>query len=475
MDKMQTTTRLSLVIFGMICLILPLSFIVYRLMTPSDGTRLSTGTHIFTSSGAIVSPYYPGSSVLQEGDIVVELNGKSMEAWGMDLFRLGIERPEINFGESIPYTILQNDEPLQLNVVQGRVPVQSILATHWGALLFALISQVIAIFVLIRRPGEPGALALFIWAMSGSHTYAWSFFLQSGDIVGGLGFWLFRMCTPGLWLIYWPAALHLALVFPKRLKLTQRYRYFIPALYLVSYLIFIIYLVISWSGPQDILLWLDAWVPAETLVAGLFLLATVITIVMQYRSSSTQSERGRIRLVVMAGVFAGTIGLVSWIVVPAITGFELLNPNLLGLLMLLFPLSIAVAIWRYQLFDIDIIIHRTLVYGLLTVALGILYFSSVVLFQTLFTLVSEQRSTLAIVMSTLLIAASFNPLRSRVQKFIDKRFFRNKYNAQKAVEGFGRIARDETDLEILQNSLVLVVQNAMQPESITIWLSKQAG
>lgn len=448
---------------------------MYRLMTPSDGTRLSSGRHIFTLSGAIISPYYPGSSVLQEGDIVVDLNGKSMEAWGRDLFRLGVERPEINFGESLPYTVLRNDEPLQLNVVQGRVPVQSILATHWGALLFALISQVIAIFVLIRRPGEPGALALFIWAMSGSHTYAWSFFLQSGDMVNGLGFWLFRLCTPGLWLIYWPAALHLALVFPKKLKITQRHRYFIPTLYLVSYLIFIFHLVTSWSGPQDILLWLDAWVPAETLVAGLYLLASVFTIVIQYRSSSTQIERARIRLVVIAGAFAGTTGLVLWIVVPAITGVELLNPNLLGLLMLLFPLSIAVAIWRYQLFDIDLIIRRTLVYTLLSLALGIIYFSSVILFQTIFTLVSGQQSTLAIVMSTLLIAGSFNPLRGRVQKFIDKRFFRSKYNAQQAVESFGITARDETDLEILENHLVQVVQTSMEPESITIWLSKQAG
>jgi hypothetical protein len=448
---------------------------MYRLLTPSDGTRLSSGRHLFTLSGAIISPYYPGSSVLQEGDIVVNLNGKSMQAWGMSLFRVGVERPEINFGESLPYTILRNEAPLQLNVVQGRVPVQSILATHWGAILFALISQVIAVFVLVRRPGEPGALALFIWAMSGSHTYAWSFFLQSSDMVNGLGFWLFRLCTPGLWLIYWPAALHLALVFPKRLKITQRHRYFIPTLYLVSYLIFIIYLVISWSGPQDILLWLNAWVPAETLVAGLFLLATVVTIIVQYRSSSTQIERARIRLVVMAGAIAGTIGLVLWIVVPTITGFELLNPNLLGLLMLIFPLSIAVAIWRYQLFDIDLIIRRTLVYTLLSLALGLIYFSSVILFQTIFTLVSGQQSPLAIVMSTLLIAGSFNPLRARVQKFIDKRFFRSKYNAQQAVESFGIKARDETDLEILENHLVQVVQTSMEPESITIWLSKQAG
>lgn len=461
--------------FAVLCLIIPAGFITLHIVTPSDGARLSDNDPIFTPVGAVVSPYYPGSSVLQEGDVVFKVAGRTMESWAEDLFRVNANRIELKNGETVTYGVLKDGEPVDVSIVLGQLPVGSILTNHWGAILFAAFSQVVAVFVLIKRPGEPAARALFIWAMSGSHTYAWSFFLQVSDVVGGLGFWLFRVSTPGLWLIYWPAALHLALVFPKPLITARRLKLLIPSIYLVSFGIFLLYLGAAWQKSQNILDWLNAWTPAETVSAALFLFAAIVAMILQYRSSSTWSERARIRLVVAAGLTAGLSGLILWIIIPSITRIQILNPNLLGLLMLLFPLSVAVAIWRYQLFDIDLVIRKTLVYGVITIALGFIYLSSVVLLQFIITLVSGQRSTLAIVMSTLLIAASFNPLRSRVQKFIDKQFFRGKYNAQQAVESFGITARDETDLKILENSLVQVVQSSMQPESITLWLSKQAG
>src|SRR5215212_4575855 len=131
--------------------------------------------------------------------------------------------------------------------------------------------------------------------------------------------------------------------------------------------------------------------------------------------------------------------------------------------LMLVPLSIGVAVLRSHLFDIDLLINRTLVYGSLTTVLVALYFSGIVLMQQLFMALTSEQSTLAVVASTLLIAALFTPLRRRIQSFIDKRFYRRKYDARKTLEAFSAKLRNETDLNALSGDLVGVVRETMQP------------
>jgi hypothetical protein len=202
------------------------------------------------------------------------------------------------------------------------------------------------------------------------------------------------------------------------------------------------------------------------------LLASAASVVLRWRRNTGQ-ERQQLKwltYVVTLAVVAGLAGLAGGQVwahayVPAV----LLVAAGVGLGI---PAAIGVAVLKYRLYDIDLIINRTLVYATLTVLLVLVYFGGVTATQTLFRYLTgqEQQPQLAVVVSTLAIAALFTPLRRRIQSFIDRRFYRRKYDARKTLEGFSVKLRDETDLGALNEDLVGVIRETMQPAYVSLWL-----
>jgi hypothetical protein len=227
-----------------------------------------------------------------------------------------------------------------------------------------------------------------------------------------------------------------------------------------------------------------------TAVATVFTIFSVfaisaLSLMVRYRGASGV-ERQQLKWFVFAAVLAACFLVgqqLTWLVgllVAYVLGGELLtlNGSLGNLLNVAIDVclyaAVGIAILRYRLYDIDIIINRTLVYGTLTVSLALVYFGGVTATQALFqALTGQQRlPQLAVVVSTLAIAALFNPLRRRIQDFIDRGFYRRKYDAAKTLEGFSAKLREETDLDELSGDLVKVVQETVQPEYVTLWLRK---
>lgn len=221
----------------------------------------------------------------------------------------------------------------------------------------------------------------------------------------------------------------------------------------------------------------------RTIPVILILAVIVIAQVNRYRHTSTLLQRQQTRWIVVG--LAGTFVIMMALLLPPLTIpvlqtstvtftlFLLIAIPLTLSAFLLFPLTVAFAVLRYRLWDIDILIQRTLVYSILTGALVVIYFLSVVLLQRFFRIISGQDSPIAIVISTLIIAALFSPLRRRIQGGIDRRFYRRKYDAQQALASFADVARDEVELEALIADLLLVVQETMQPEKASLWLVKK--
>jgi hypothetical protein len=226
----------------------------------------------------------------------------------------------------------------------------------------------------------------------------------------------------------------------------------------------------------------NAWQSlTETVVVSGALGTAIYSQIHRYRHISNPMQRQQIKWVIF-GISTALAGFFGILLVLSTSGADaptspgelvayLLGYTFVGyLVVLLIPVSIGIAVLRYHLFDIDVIINRTLVYGSLTVLLGASYAAIVISVQYALRAATGQESTLAVVASTLAIAALFGPLRRRVQTFVDRRFYRRKYDAARTLAAFSARLREETDLDALTDDIVGVARRTMQPAHVSLWL-----
>jgi hypothetical protein len=348
-----------------------------------------------------------------------------------------------------------------------------------GALIFPLgltLSAVVGGLVASRRPENPvgwfflGSAGCFaITAVAAEYaTYG----LPGAQAMAWLQSWLW---VPGVLLLL----SFLPLYFPNGRLVSRRWRW-VVGLALFSC---VTGAVLSALTPGEIPdvgivnpLGVEALRPVSDLLEsvylalGLFLFfASAVSLVVRFRRSGGL-ERQQIKWLAFAALAVPVWFLTNAPVEAASrTLFIVMDAFIF---VALIPVAAGVAILRYRLYDIDVVINRTLVYGGLTVTLALIYFGGVATTQAIFRALTgqEQQPQVAVVISTLVIAALFSPLRRRIQGFIDRRFYRRKYDAAKTLEAFSARLRDETDLDALRDDLVGVVRETMQPAHVSLWL-----
>ncbi len=349
-------------------------------------------------------------------------------------------------------------------------------------------SSTVGALIVSRRPENPigwilGAIG-FLSAFGGfSGAYAIYTFvthpgaLPAGEVAAWFATWI-QITTPAL-----PLFVYLFLLFPDGRPLSPRWR---PLLWFNGLLITIT-IVYNAFAPGPILdepirnpLGIEAAAGISAVVAqlidlftALLLVVSVVSVYLRFRRAGG-IERQQIKWLAYAAALLGVVAIVGTLGELLLGlgwwSFLVLVATLFGI-----PLSIGAAVLRYRLYDIDLLINRTLVYGPLTAMLVLVYLGGVVALQAALRVLTGQESTLAIVASTLVIAALFSPLRRRVQAFVDRRFYRRKYDAAKTLAAFNARLRDETDLQALSDDLVGVARNTMQPEHVSLWLRPEAA
>jgi hypothetical protein len=369
---------------------------------------------------------------------------------------------------------------LVLNLSRPDVPVYSFWAEN---VLFSIGYSTVGAVIVPRMSAENPIGWLFcaiglLWAVLhfiGEYAI-YTLLAEPGSLPAGeLASWVYSwLWVPGLGLL-----MFICLLFPNWRLPSARWRWFAR----LSALATLVGMGLAAFSPGRIVLGLpgirnplgieglpNAYKPVQVLM--LVLIAVSVVSLLMRRVYARGVERQQTKWFTYTTAVAASGAILQYIISEPLelvwlggVAYALVLIGLVGI-----PISMGIAITRYRLYDIDLLINRTLVYGSLSAILVALYFGGIVVLQRVFVLLTGQQSTLAVVASTLLIAALFNPLRRRIQSFIDRRFYRRKYDARKTLEAFSATLRDETDLEALNNDLVGVVRETMQPTHVSLWL-----
>ena len=375
-------------------------------------------------------------------------------------------------------------------VLLGRNGEALATALTTGAAILALSFTIVGAVVVARRPEQILGWLMLLGGFTGSlNAFTWEYARYA--LITNPAPW--PGATFSAWLSVWVFAPGFAaiplilLLFPTGTLPSRRWRW-LPRLVGLSLLLGVVPIAAAtWPlrGPALVTTRSPAGLVSPAVLAaqnaGIFLLLLALALAavaaMLRLRRATGVERQQLKWLAYAGVITAlvmvTVSPAAPLRLPAAVAALLMPLALLSLASI--PAAIGIAILRYRLYQIDVLINRTLVYGLLTLLLSLVYFGSVIVLQSLLRGLTEGRSPIAIVLSTLAIAALFQPLRHRIQAFIDRRFFRRKYNAAQVLTAFGRLARDEVELDRLSSALLAVVDETMQPDQLSLWLQQPGG
>jgi two-component system, NarL family, sensor kinase len=452
-------------------LLLPgLIFFSLRLAAPFTNDLLQPGSNSITSEGIIVSPVDAAPAALLPGDLVTHIAGRPLEAWAQDVFGPSGDRPRWQVGERVVYRVIRAGQPVDVELTLGQYPLGQIFRRSWGMMVFALVFFGLAAYVLARRPMALAAHLLFVSGAAVVSATSWSFGMQASDLVHPAGFWLFHVTTILAYMIFWLAGLHFFLEFPRPLLPAVPRGRLMAALYVPPYLALLIYLAVTRQAADSTLGWIRLWEPTTGLHAAVTMTLILLAVTWQYRSHRQGILRQQMRWLIWGVAVSGGLGLVLYLL-PPLFGQPAVNPNLMGVIILAFPAALVVAILRHNLFDIDTLLNRTLVYGALSALIIGLYILVVSLLGAIF----QARGSLLIgLVATGLVAVLVHPLRERLQRRVNRLMFGERDDPVTVFSNLGRQLESAAAPENILPALVETISQTLKlPYVAILWHSDE--
>ena len=461
-EQSIAVSRAIAVATAMVMLALAVASVAYRLAAASDGTRPGYLTTSLSRDGLTVSPLPGANTPLADGDPIVAIEGVRLEDWLLD----GRQPPKPAADGTLGYEIRRDGSSVQIGVPLRPYPLGAVLLESWGTLLFCAATLVVAAYVYARRPRAPGAIALLLIGsgLVGS-TIPWLLGFQALDIARGSGFWLWLAGAFAAYAVFWSATLHFALAFPRRLRGVRRST--IGAVYVVPIVLMTVSIAAGTAFSGSLLGSLSA---ATTLQLAMVLVITVATIgciVMQYRSAVEPRLRQQVRWIAWGAGMALTLGTAGWFLPELVTGSSILPWNAVGLSGLPFPIAVGIAVLRHRLFDIDVVINRTLVYGGLTAAVISVYVTTAAFLGSL---VPREGSFATSLLATGVAALAALPVRDRLQRTVNRLMYGDRDEPYRAITRLAeRLGASLTTEEILP-TVVATVATALRLPYVAIEL-----
>jgi signal transduction histidine kinase/CheY-like chemotaxis protein len=407
---------------------------------------------------------------LQIGDLIVRAGGHTAEEW-LDGAPPG---PEWHAGGVVTYEVLRDGQTITLPIQLAPIPFSAILARWWPHLLASLSLVLIGSFVFWKRPHEPAARLLMLFCLStAAQLWGDAYNFQYAILPRRWIFWLHFILEYGLFIINYAVILHFIMIFPTPNPIIERFPVLTwVAIYALHPLIVLMVTLLSSPWSESI----RAGSHISWRVALIQAILSVVVGIRSVRNARDPVSRSQIRWILWGASMALAVIVPGYILPLALIGHPLIPHPVMMLGTVVIPVIFAIPILRYRLFDIEIIINRTLVYGTLTLLLGGLYLLLVRLFTLVVQIVLRRTSdTLVVFIATLGIALAFAPLRQRMQAAIDRAFYREKVDFQQALLTFSREVRTIIELPGLLNVLINRVTDILHVTHSAVFLQGADG
>ena len=446
-------------------------FVVVRGTTPSDDARVAFYGDAWSAAGVQIAPIDAPAPGLEGGDTVTTVQGRSLEAWLGDATNRSVARPAA--GEPIPYELTRAGAAQAASVTWAAPSIGATLLDGWSLILFSFAFVAVAAFVFARRPDEPAAIALIVAACGAAgSSVPWFLGITISDLVHGGPFLLHSVVTGPLYMLLWPAGLHLALVFPAVRPIVARRRWLIPGVYVLGMGGYALALLVGLLVSPTNLDWVGMWPLAQVAVVVPLLTLSLVLFVRSWVRTPDEASRVRMRWATFGIIASAGIGLLAFWIPQLVLGRTLLPDSWIGLAALPLPLGLAAAILRDRLFEIDVVVNRTLVYGGLT--LGVI--ATYVLVTSLAgTVVGGERGFGISLLATAIAALAALPLRDLLQRSVNRLMYGQRDEPWRAMRRLGQRLEWAADPDRAFPAIVETVAEALRLPYVALEVIEVTG